>query len=106
MISALTPAAEGPAPMYNGAPPDAQPMDLEGALAMADSIIWRDNGMDQREQALFTAWVQKTILRAQAQQAAMQQGGQMGGGQEAGLGSSGASDYDPFGATGDSGEYD
>jgi hypothetical protein len=106
MISALTSPAEGPAPVYNGAPPDAQPMDLEGALAMADSLIWRDNGMDQREQAIFTAWVQKTILRAQAQQAAMQQQGGMDGGQQAGLGSSGAQDYDSFGMTGANGSYD
>ena len=103
MNQMLTPPAEGPAPYYNGAPADAQPMDLEGALAMVDSIIFRDGGMDQQEQAIFGAWVQNVMLKAQALAAQ----GMQSEGQQQGLGSSGAQveDYDAFGATGANGSY-
>jgi hypothetical protein len=78
-------------PVYGGAPADQQPMDLRGAFAMVDSIIWRDGGIDQNEQREVMAWIQNFVLQAQA---AAQQAAQMGGGdpnQQAGLGSSGSS---------------
>lgn len=105
MQGALPAAAEGPAPYYNGAPPDQVPTDLEGALALVDSIIWADRTFDQREQAIFNAWVQKTVMRARAA-SQMQQQGQTDPNQQAGLGSSSASDYDAFGMTGDNGSYE
>ncbi len=70
----LMPAAEGPFPIYNGAPADQQPLDLPGALALVDSIIWRDGGMDQNEQRIWGAWVQQTIMKAQAQAQTQQAG--------------------------------
>jgi hypothetical protein len=94
-MNGLMPAAEGPPPVYNGAPPDQQPFDLEGALAMAESIIWRDGGMDKAEEAVLMGWIQRQIIRMQAVQAQAAQGM---AGQQPGLGSSGASvgEHNPF----------
>ena len=100
----LTPAAEGPYPMMGEPPGDQQSMDLKQALAMVDSMIWRDNGMDQQEMAIWAAWVQQTMMKVQAQQMAQQQQG-VGDpamqGQQQGLGSSSATqDINPFGGPG------
>ena len=104
MIGALPAAAEGPAPFYSGAPPDQQPMDLQGALAVVDSILDRDGFVDSQEAAVFRAWVQARIMKIAAQQQQMMQQG-AGGPQQAGLGSSSVSDYDSFGQTGENGTY-
>jgi hypothetical protein len=80
----LMPSAEGPAPVFGAAPPDQQPQDLAGALALLDSILWRDGGIDQSEQGLISAWFQNTMVRAQQAQAA---GAQSPGAQQ-GLGES------------------
>jgi hypothetical protein len=97
----LTPAAEGPWPAMGETPSDQQPMDLKQALATVDSLIWRDNGMDQQEMAVWAAWVQQTMMRIQAQQMAVAQGDPAMQGQEQGLGSSSATqDVNPFGGPG------
>jgi hypothetical protein len=71
----LTPAAEGPPGLMVQPGADQQPQDLDGALSMVESIIFRDGGMDPNEQRVFLAWVQKIITTAQAlQQQSMQQG--------------------------------
>jgi hypothetical protein len=112
----MQPAAEGPYPMMGEPPPDQQSMDLQQALAMVDSLIWRDNGMDQQEKAVWSAWVQQTMMKIQAQQMAAQQGGgdPEAQGQQQGLGSSSATqNINPFGGeggqdlpgTGPEGEY-
>lgn len=90
----LTPAAEGPPTMYTTPPPDQQPQDMQGAVAMVASIVargepgstvqflnlifpvieavvFRDGGMDMEEQAAFSGFVQRMIAQAQA---AAQQG--------------------------------
>jgi hypothetical protein len=94
----MAPAVEGPAPYYSTPGPDQQPQDLEGGLAMVESILFRDGGMDQNEQRVFSAWVQKIIVMAEA---AQQQGAQ-GPGQQAGLGQSSVSEYNPMGGAGSS----
>lgn len=97
----LMPAQEGPAPPMMTTPPeDQQPTDLAGALAMVDSIIWRDGGIDQQEMSTFSAWVQQTMMRIQAFLAQQQQMGMMGNPQQQGLGSSGVQDYNFFGGEG------
>jgi hypothetical protein len=97
----LTPAAEGPYPMMGETPPDQQPMDLKQALALVDSLIWRDNGMDQEEMGIWSAWVQQTMMKIQAQQMAQTQGDPAAQGQQEGLGSSSATqDINPFGGPG------
>lgn len=95
----IVPGSEGPMPFYAGAPPDQQPQDLEGALAMVDSIIDRDGFTDSREAQIFEAWVQQRILKMQAQAEAAAMGAGPSGEQMAGLGSSGASSsqYNPWG---------
>jgi hypothetical protein len=105
MSSSLSPvpAAEGPYPMMGEPPGDQQQMDLKQALAMVDSMIWRDGGMDQQEMSIWAAWVQQTMMKVQAQQMAAQQGqgdpSQQG--QQQGLGSSSATqDINPFGGPG------
>jgi hypothetical protein len=97
----MTPAAEGPYPMMGEPPPDQQSMDLKQALAMVDSLIWRDNGMDQQEMSVWSAWVQQTMMKIQAQQMAQTQGDPAAQGQQQGLGSSSATqDINPFGGAG------
>lgn len=94
-MNGLMSAAEGPFPMYTDPPPDQQPQDLPGALAMVESIIFRDGGMDQVEMATFNAWVKKIITRATAMAAMAPSPEQM-----AGLGGSSArEEYNPFGGT-------
>jgi hypothetical protein len=96
-------AQEGPFPMMTGAPPNAQPMDLAQAFATVDSLIWRDGGMDDQEMQIFSAWVQQTMMKIQAQeqQQAMQQGGMAGAAQQAGAGSTSSPvDSNPFGGAG------
>lgn len=97
-MESLVPAAEGPYPV-NNAPPDQQPQDLQGALAIVDSIIWRDGLMDANEHAIFMGWVQQTVekIQAFAQQAAM---GGVDPNAMQGLGSSsagGTSEFNPMG---------
>lgn len=97
------PAQEGPFPMLTEPPPNAQPMDLQQAFMLVDSMIWRDGGMDTQEQQIFAAWVQQTMMKVQAQKMAqMQQGGGEGmAGQQAGLGSTSAPvDVNQFGGAG------
>ena len=97
----LAPAAEGPYPMMGEPPGDQQPMDLKQALALVDSLIWRDNGMDQEEMAIWSAWVQQTMMKIQAQQMAQTAGDPAAQGQQQGMGSSSATqDINPFGGAG------
>jgi len=100
MNPTLIQPAEGPLPLYAQAPPDQQPMDLQGALAMVDSIVWRDGGMDPEEQRLLMAWFQSTMMKAQAVQQAAQQG--QGAPPPSGLGSSSVSDKNVWGGPGSS----
>jgi hypothetical protein len=97
----LTPAAEGPYPMMGEPPGDQQSMDLKQALAIVDSLIWRDNGMDQEEMSIWSAWVQQTMMKIQAQQMAQTAGDPAAQGQQQGMGSSSATqDINPFGGAG------
>ena len=108
-------------PVYSGPPSDQQPIDLQGAFAMVDSMLWRDGGLDQMEQQTVMAWIQNFILRAQAAAQQMQQQGGQAPGQEQGLGSSSAggssisnrpSNYNPMSGAGgsdipgDGGDYE
>lgn len=95
----IMPATESPYPAYRQAPPDQQPQDLEGALAVVDSIIFRDGGMDKNEQAVFTAWVQKTVTTAQALAQQQMMSGQSPD-QEGLASSSATSDLNTFGGPG------
>src|SRR5437773_1246079 len=67
-MDGLVPASEGPYPVANVAMPDQQPQDLPGALALLDSILWRDGGIDQNESQVLAAWVQATQMRMRANQ--------------------------------------
>lgn len=72
--SMLPNALEGPYPLSVGAPPDQQPVDLDGALAMVDSIVWRDGGMDELEQQKLMGWFQQLMMKARAAAMAAAQG--------------------------------
>jgi hypothetical protein len=97
----LTPPAEGPYPMYTGAPPDRRPRTLRDALAEVKALIMADRAFTPDEQAEFSTFVQEMIAFAQMR---------AGAGPEptAGMGEQPTEqDYNPMGDAGgqDAAEY-
>lgn len=111
MIPMMTQPQEGPQPIYQTPPPNTQPIDLEMALQVVDSIIWADGFVDSNEQRVFMGWVMMETqkMRAAAAQAAaqgvaagpaaaQQQGlGTSSVGNDTGSGVGPTQDYNPFG---------
>jgi len=96
--STLTPAAEGPFPMFAQGPVDrpgpARAQKLQQALQAVDEVVFADNVLDEQERMIFTAWLHQFMMRAQQRQQAAQVP------QEPSADRYATTDYDMFGGAG------